>query len=165
MVMPEPMNAFWAQAAVLDGKGEALAIRRVGGVWDSLEIQEFIAAAGLTKRAEILTAPMENLRDDGLVLQDGTWFKWVPSAGTLTLIFSLLTGSGVLPAVLGWVMVLALAGYVAFAFASGAFTKGRRRKGTDQEEAFMATGDSSVFDNDLAAPPSNPNAERPGTAM
>ena len=100
---------------------------------------------------------MASLRHDGLVLEDGTWFRWVPAAGSLTLIFSLLTGSGILPAALGWVIVLALAGYVAFAFASGAFSKGRRGKGADQEEAYMATGDSSVFDRDPAAPPPNPD--------
>jgi len=154
MVMSEPMGAFRSQAVILDGKGEALAISHVGD-WDSLELQEFLDAAGLTQRAESPPAPMENLRDDGLVLEDGTWFKSVPAAGTLTLIFSLLTGSGVLPTVVGWVIVLALAGYVAAAFASGAFSKGRRGKGADQEDAYMATGDSSVFDD----PPSNPTEE------
>jgi hypothetical protein len=80
------------------------------------------------------------------------------------MIFALLTGSGVLPAALGWVIVLALAGYVAAAFASGACSKGRRGKGADQEEAYLATGDSSVFDDDVAAKPSNPDAEPPEPA-
>jgi len=56
------------------------------------------------------------------------------------------------------VIVLGLAGYVAAAFASGAFSKGRRGKGADQEEAFIATGDSSVFDE----PPTSPDAEPDG---
>src|SRR4051812_26887749 len=68
MVMSEPMGAFRSQAVVLDGKGEALAISHVGD-WDGLELEEFIAAAGLSQRAESLTAPMENLRHDGLVLE------------------------------------------------------------------------------------------------
>ena len=161
-VMAEPMGAFRSQALILDGKGEALAISHVGD-WDSVELDEFIASAGLAERVELLPAPMENLRHDGLVLEDGTWFKWVPAAGTLTLIFSLLTGSGILPAALGWVIVLGLAGYVAAAFASGAFGKGRRGKGADQEEAFLATGDLSVRDDDLAQP-SNLKAEPPEPA-
>jgi len=96
MVMSEPMGAFRSQAVILDGKGEALAISHVGD-WDSLELEEFLDTARLTQRAESLSAPMENLRDDGLVLEDGTWFNWVPAAGTLTLVFSLLTGSGYSP--------------------------------------------------------------------
>jgi hypothetical protein len=163
MVMSEPMGAFRSQAVILDGKGEALAISHVGD-WDGVEFEEFLNAAGLTQRAESLPAPMASVRHDGLVLEDGTWFKWVPAAGTLTLIASLLTGSGVLPAALGWVIVLALAGYVAFAFASGAFSKGRRGKGADLEDAYLATGDSSVFDRKPEAPPSNPTAEPPAPA-
>ena len=162
-VFPEPMDAFRAQITILDGKGESLAISHIG-TWDSVELEEFVQAAGLTKRAEFLPAPAENLRHDGLVLEDGTWFKWVPAAGTLTLVFALLTGAGVLPAALGWVIVLALAGYVATAFASGAFGKGRRGKGADQEEAFMATGDSSVFDTPDESSPPSPRSEPPETA-
>jgi hypothetical protein len=157
MVMSEPMGAFRSQAVILDGKGEALAISHVGD-WDGLELEEFINAAGLTQQADSLTAPMENLRGDGLIIEDATWFKWVPVAGTLTLLFSLLTGSGVLPAALGWVIVLALAGYVVTAFASGAFSKGRRGKGADQEDAYMATGDSSVFDEPAPDPDREPDS-------
>jgi hypothetical protein len=160
----EPMGAFRTQALILDGKGETLAMSHVGD-WDSIELEEFIQAAGLTKRAEFLAEPKQDVRHDGLVLEDGTWTKWVPAAGTLTLAFSLLTGAGVLPAAIGWVIVLLLAGYVATAFASGAFSKGRRGKGADQEEAFMATGDMSVFDDDVAAPPSSPTAEPPEPAQ
>lgn len=162
-VMSEPMGAFRSQVLILDGNGEALAISHVGD-WDTVELEDFVVAAGLKKRVELLPAPMKNLRHDGLVLEDVTWFKWVPAAGTLTMIFALLTGSGVLPAALGWVIVLALAGYVAFAFASGAFSKGRRGKGADVEDAYRATGDSSVFDRNPAAPPSNPTAEPPAPA-
>lgn len=162
-VFAEPLNAFRSQLAILDGKGEALVVSHVGA-WDSVELEEFIQAAGLTKRAEFLSAPPDNLRHDGLVLEDGTWFKRVPAVGTLTLVFALLTGAGVLPAALGWVIVLALAGFVATAFASGAFSKGRRGKGADQEEAFMATGDSSVFDDPAHPSPSDPKPEPPQTA-
>jgi hypothetical protein len=162
-VFPDPMGAFRSQTLILDGKGQALAVSHVGD-WDSVELEEFIQVAGVTKRAEFLGAPVQNLRHDGLVLEDGTWFKWVPAAGTLTLVFALLTGGGVLPAALGWVIVLALAGYVATAFASGAFSGGRRGKGADEEEEFMATGDASVFDDAPGSPPSNPNAEPPETA-
>lgn len=162
-VFPEPMNAFRSQIAILDGKGEAVCRSHVGA-WDSVELEEFIQAADLTKRAEFLAVPPEDLRHDGLVLEDGAWFKWVPAAGSLTLISALLTGAGVLPPALGWVIVLALAGYVGTAFASGAFSKGRRGKGADQEEAFMATGDSSVFDEPAASSPANPTSEPPETA-
>jgi hypothetical protein len=159
VMFKEGSPPFRSQAIVLDGNGEALAVSHVGD-WDSLELEEFIAAAGLNQRVELLPAPMNNLREDGLILEDGTWFQRVPAAGTLTLIVSLLTGSGVIPAALGWVIVLALAGYVLAAFTSGAFSKGRRGKGAAQEEAYIATGDSSVFDQ----PPSNPNAEPPEPA-
>jgi hypothetical protein len=162
-VLPEPMGAFRAQFAVLDGNGNALVVGN-GGEWDWVEYQEVLIAAGLTRRGEFRSEPVRHVREDGLILEDGTWFRFVPAAGTLTLIFSLLTGSGVLPAALGWVIVLALAGYVATAFASGAFGKGRRGKGADQEEAFMATGDSSVFDDDVAAPPSDPDTAPPATS-
>jgi hypothetical protein len=157
------MDAFRAQIVIQDGNGEALAITPLGD-WDTIELTEFLKEAGLPERGENLAAPKQNLRHDGLVLEDGTWFKWVPAAGTLTLVATLLTGSGVLPGAIGWVIVLALAGYVAFAFVSGAFSKGRRGKGADQEEAFLATGDLSAFDDDPAAPPSNPKTEPPQPA-
>lgn len=162
-VYPEPMNAFRTQIVVLDGNGEALVIGNLGD-WDWVEFQEVLQRGGLTRRGEFRSEPVQRVRADGLTLEDGTWFKWVPAVGTLTLVFALLTGAGVLPAALGWVIVLALAAYVVAAFASGAFGKGRRGKGADQEEAFMATGDMSVFDDDVSAPPSDPNAEPPATA-
>jgi hypothetical protein len=158
------MGAFRTQIVVLDGNAEALVIGNLGD-WDWVEYQEVLKQAGLSRRGEFRGEPVQQLRKDGLTLEDGNWFKWVPAAGTLTLAFSLLTGAGVLPAAIGWLIVLLLAGYVATAFASGAFSKGRRGKGADQEEAFMATGDMSVFDDDVAAPPSSPTAEPPEPAQ
>ncbi|MEW6477240.1 MAG: hypothetical protein AB1679_33725 [Actinomycetota bacterium] len=144
MISATPFEAFRSQRTIVDGSGEILVLCYVGD-WDAVEWLEFERAAGLPKDVELSGEPKTRLRQDGLVLEDGTWWRWAPQAGTLAFVAAMITGAGVVPAVLGSIVVLGLVVYIVVALTSGAYGKGRRGKGADAEEAFAA-GDDHAWD-------------------
>jgi len=136
MVVPEPYGAFRDQWAILDGNGEALVIGYVGD-WDTVEAEEIDLAAGLGAGIEHRAAPRTELRQDGLFLQDGVWWRYAPRAGSVAFLVALITQSGFLPGVLGWPLVAALMAFLVIGMTSGAYGKHRRGKGAAVKDAIL----------------------------
>jgi hypothetical protein len=153
MISATPFGAFRDQSTIIDGNGEVLVLTYVGD-WDTIEWGELEQAAGLTKDVEYHAEPKTQLRQDGLVLEDGTWWRWAPQAGTLAFVVAMVGGVGGAPGVLAWIVVLGLVVYLVLALTSGAYGKGRRGKGAAEAEALMA-GDEAAWKDlirDVAGP-------------
>ena len=162
MIMPTIDGAFRDQWAILDGNGEAIALGYVGD-WDSDETTEIDRAANLTLGIENRDAPRAELREDGLILEDGTWWRLAPRAGSVALVIAFLTVAGVLPAALGWPVVVALMAFLVIGMTSGAYGKGRRTKSRAIVEAIMS-GDEEASRKameDLGIDPNPPKATDP----
>jgi hypothetical protein len=142
MIMPNADGAFRDQWAILDGNGEAIALGYVGD-WDSDETTEIDRAANLTLGIENRDTPRTEVREDGLILEDGTWWMQAPRAGSVAFVIAFLTVAGVLPAALGWPVVVALMAFLVIGMTSGAYGRGRRTKTRDMAEAIMS-GDEAA---------------------
>jgi hypothetical protein len=158
-IMAEPYGAFRTQWAILDGDGEALVLGYLGD-WDPLELDEVEKAAGLAPGIENLRAPRAAVRHDGLMLEDGTWWKWAPKAGMVAFLVAGLTTAGVLPAALGWPIAAALMVFLAVGMTSGAYGKQRRGKSGAAHDAILA-GDDEAFDRAVEEARNSSKADEP----
>lgn len=162
LIMPNIDGAFRDQWAILDGNGEAIAIGYLGD-WDSDERAEIEDAAGLTPSIENRDTPRTEVRKDGLILEDGTWWMLAPRAGSVALVIAFVTQAGVLPAALGWPVVAALMAFLVIGMTSGAYGKGRRTKSTAIVEAILS-GDEEASRKaleDLGIDPNPPKGTDP----
>lgn len=164
IIMPNTDGAFRDQWAILDGKGEAIALGYVGD-WDADERAEIDRPAGLTRGVENRDTPRTEVREDGLILEDGTWWMLAPRAGSVALVIAFVTVAGVLPAALGWPVVAALMAFLVIGMTSGAYGKGRRTKSRAAADAILS-GDEEASRKaleDLGIDP-NPATDPPATA-
>lgn len=164
-VMAESRGAFRTQWAILDGNEQALLVGYLGD-WDSLEMDDIERAAGLKPGLERRASPRTEVRDDGLVLEDGTWWQWAPKAGMVAFIVAIVTNGGFLPAAVGWPLAAALMVFLVIGMTSGAYGKHREGKSAAAHAALRA-GDEEAFERALEEarnPPENPEAEPPGAA-
>jgi hypothetical protein len=142
LVSPESDGAFPPQWAILDGNGEAVIVGYVGD-WDAWEFEDFEEAAGLKRGIEHRSAP-PTVRQDGLILEDGTWWAWAPKAGMVAFVVAGITNAGFLPAVVGWPVAGALTVFLVVGMTSGAYGKHREVVGAAAaEEAIAAGGDEA----------------------
>jgi hypothetical protein len=165
LVLEEPDGAFRTQWAILDGKDEALVVGYVGD-WDSLELEDIERAAGLKPGIERRAAPRRELRQDGLVLEDGTWWQWAPKAGMVAFVVAGITNAGFLPAVVGWPVAAALMVFLVLGMTSGAYGKHRAGKSPAADAAILA-GDDEAFHKaveDARNQSQAPDAEPPESA-
>jgi hypothetical protein len=146
-VVAEPDGAFRTQWAILDGNEEALLVGFLGD-WDSLEMDDVERAAGLKPGIENRPAPRTEVRRDGLILEDGTWWQWAPKAGMVAFVLAGITNAGFLPAVVGWPVVAALMVFLVLGMTSGAYGKHRPGKSAAAHAALRA-GDDEAFDKAL----------------
>ena len=162
IIMPNIDGAYRDQWAILDGNGEAIALGYVGD-WDADERAQIDGPAGLTLAVENRDTPRTEVRADGLILVDGTWWQLAPKAGSVALVIAFVTVAGVLPAALGWPVVVALMAFLVIGMTSGAYGKARRGKGAAVEDAIIS-GDEVAYRkarDDLARGSSPPNATDP----
>jgi hypothetical protein len=144
IILPNIDGAFRDQWAILDGNDEAIALGYVGD-WDAVERAEIDRPAGLTPGIENRDAPRAEVREDGLILEDGTWWKRAPHAGSVALVIAFATVAGALPAALGWPVVIALMAFLVIGMTSGAYGKARRGKGAAVEDAIIS-GDEDAYE-------------------
>ena len=133
-----------SQWAIVDGNGEVLVVGW-SAYWDTVEQELFERAAGLPIGIDDRSTPLtaEDLRHDGLYLDDGIWWAYAPRAASLALPVGAITQAGWFPAVLGWLIVAALMVFMVVGMTSGAYGKGRRGKGAAALDALMA-GDKEL---------------------
>jgi hypothetical protein len=143
VISPNAPGAFRIQWAIVDGSDEVLVLGYIGD-WDSVETEEIERAAGLSIGSEDRDTPKTELRHDGILLEDGTWWKLAPAAGSVAFVVALITGAGALPAALGWPLVVALMAFLVIGMTSGAYGKHRRGKGAAVDDAIL-TGDKEAF--------------------
>ena len=143
-VMAEPDGAFRTQWAIVDGNEEALVVGYLGD-WDSLEMEDIERAAGLKPGIENRATPRTEVRHDGLVLEDGTWWQWAPKAGMVAFVVAGITNAGFLPGLVGWPVAAALMVFLVVGMTSGAYGKQRKGKSAAAHAALLA-GDDEGFD-------------------
>lgn len=143
-VMAESDGAFRTQWVILDGNEEALVLGYLGD-WDPAEMDDIEAAAGLKPGIENRPAPRTEVRHDGLILEDGTWWQWAPKAGMVAFVVAGITNAGFLPAVVGWPVAAALMVFLGVGMTSGAYGKHREGKSAAARAAILA-GDDEAFD-------------------
>jgi hypothetical protein len=163
-VMAEPHGAFRTQWTILDGNEEALLVGFLGD-WDPLEMDDIERAAGLKPGIERRPTPRTEVRHDGLILVDGTWWKAAPKAGMIAFVVAGITNAGFLPALVGWPVAAALMVFLVLGMTSGAYGKQREGKSAAADAAILA-GDDEAFEraveearNPPQDEPESPDAE------
>lgn len=107
--------------AFIDGGGRTVCIAETGA-FDSLDLQDLIAAAGLKQSVRWYPNEPPPLRPDGRVLRDSEWWKWGPAAGPIGLAAATTTNAGFIPAWLGLPLLFVSFIYLLAALFSGAYT-------------------------------------------